>query len=72
MVEREPLTRSRDEMLSVTPSGVGSDDPFAVLVLPEPEPEDPPAEQSPADGPGSSPGQALSDWFKRLGWKWPW
>ena len=26
-------------------SGVGSDDPFAALVVPEPEPEDPSAEQ---------------------------
>ena len=62
-VEREPLTRSREEMLSFA-SGVGADDPFAVLVVPEPEPEDPPAEQSPAGG--------LRDWFDRLGWEWPW
>ena len=63
VVEREPLTRSRDEALSLA-SGVGSDDPYAALVLPEPEPEDPPAEQTPAGG--------LSDWFRRLGWEWPW
>ena len=63
-VEREPLTRSREEHLSLA-SGVGADDPFAVLVLPEPEPEDPPAEQSPAGG-------DLSDWFRILGWEWPW
>ena len=62
-VERSPITKTRDESLSLA-SGVGSDDPFAVLVLPEPEPEDPPAEQEPVDG--------LSDWFDLLGWEWPW
>ena len=64
VVERSPITRSREEHLSLA-SAVGSDDPFAVLVLPEPEPEDPPAEQSPADG-------DLRRWFDRLGWEWPW
>ena len=63
VVEREPLTRSREESLSLA-SYVGSDDPYAALILPEPEPEDPPAEQSPADG--------LRGWFDRLGWEWPW
>ena len=63
VVEREPVTRTREEMLSLA-SGVGSDDPYVALVLPEPEPEDPPAEQSPAGG--------LREWFKRLGWDWPW
>ena len=62
-VEREPVTRTRSETLSLA-SAVGSDDPFTVLVLPEPEPEDPPAEQEPADG--------LRQWFDRLGWEWPW
>ncbi len=62
-VERGPLTRTRADTLAL-PSGVGADDPFAVLVVPEPEPEDPPAEQSPAGG--------LRDWFDRLGWEWPW
>ena len=62
-VEREPVSRSREESLSLA-SGVGSGDPFAVLVLPEPEPEDPPAEQEPADG--------LRGWFDLLGWEWPW
>ena len=64
-VEREPVTRTREESLSLA-AAVGSDDPFAVLVLPEPEPEDPPAEQEPADGlragstcwDGSGPGEA--------------
>ena len=63
VVERQPLTRTRAETLALA-SGVGSDDPFAILLLPEPEPEDPPAEQTPADG--------LRDWFERLGWEWPW
>ncbi len=62
-VEREPVTRTREESLSLV-GAVGSDDPFAVLVLPEPEPVDPPAEQEPADG--------LRGWFDLLGWEWPW
>ena len=62
-VEREPVSRSREEQLSLA-AAVGSDDTFAVLVLPEPEPEDPPAEQEPADG--------LRGWFDQLGWEWPW
>ena len=63
VVEREPITRSRKESLSLA-AGVGSDDPFAALALPESEPVDPPAEQTPADG--------LRDWFDLLGWEWPW
>ena len=63
-VERSPIGRSRDEALSLA-SSVGADDPFEVLVLPEPEPVEPPAEQEPADG-------GLSDWFDLLGWEWPW
>ena len=48
VVERSPITRSRDE----------------ALALPEPEPEDPPAEQESADG--------LRGWFEDMGWEWPW
>ena len=62
-VERSPITRTRGETMSLA-SAIGSDDPFEVLVLPEPEPEDPPAEQEPADG--------LRGWFEALGWEWPW
>ena len=70
VVERSPISHTRDETLALT-SGVGADDPFEVLALPEPEPVDPPAEQTPAGGPASSAGQALSDWFDLLGWEWP-
>ena len=63
-VERSPIAGSRDEALALA-SSVGADDPFEVLVLPEPEPVEPPAEQEPADG-------GLSDWFDLLGWEWPW
>ncbi len=63
VVERSPISRSRDETLALA-SRVGADDPFEVLVMPEPEPVEPPAEQTPAGG--------LSDWFDLLGWEWPW
>ena len=63
VVERSPISQTKQEPLALA-SGVGADDPFEVLVVPEPEPEDPPAEQT--------PGGDLSDWFRRLGWEWPW
>ncbi len=63
VVEREPVAASREEGLDLA-SYVGADDPYEALAVPEPEPEDPPAEQTPASG--------LRDWFKRLGWEWPW
>ena len=50
-VERQPIARTRGETLD--------------LALPEPEPEDPPAEQTPAEG-------GLPGWFDLLGWEWPW
>ncbi len=62
-VERSPITRTRGETMSLA-SGVGSDDPFEALVLPQPELEEPPADQEPADG--------LRRWFESLGWEWPW
>ena len=64
VVDREPLDRTREEFLSME-SSVGSDAPFKALVLPEPEPVEPPAEQTPA-------GEGLRDWFDFLGWEWPW
>ena len=62
-VERSPVSRSREEQLSLA-AAIGSDDTFEVLALPEPEPEDPPAEQEPAAD--------LRNWFDLLGWEWPW
>ena len=62
-VERSPITRTRGETLALA-SSVGSDDPYEALALPEPEPEDPPGEQEPADG--------LRGWFEDMGWEWPW
>ena len=50
VVERSPISRTRDETLDMA-SAIGSDEPFEVLALPEPEPVDPPAEQEPAGGP---------------------
>ena len=64
VVERSPIGGSREEVLALA-SSVGADDPFSVLVLPEPEPVEPPAEQTSADG-------GLSEWFRILGWEWPW
>ena len=69
-VERSPITRTRGETLAPVCTGqalassVGSDDPYEALALPEPEPEDPPGEQEPADG--------LRGWFEDMGWEWPW
>ena len=63
VIGRSPVAATRMESLSLS-SGVGSDDPYAVLVLPEPEPVEPPAEQTHAGG--------LRGWFKQLGWEWPW
>ncbi len=72
VVEREPIIKTRDETLALVSSteraltlSVGADDPFAVLVLPQPEPEPPSAEQTPG-------GNDLSHWFDLLGWEWPW
>ena len=63
VVDRQPIGGTRVEALALA-SYVGSDDPFTALVLPEPEPVDPPAEHEPAGG--------LQGWFERLGWEWPW
>ena len=61
--DRAPIAKTRSETLALA-FDIGSDDPFATLTLPQPEPEDPPAEQT--------PGGDLTDWFRRLGWEWPW
>ena len=65
VVEREPVTRSRDETQGME-SSIGSDDPFLTLALPEPEPEPEPTEQTPLTGEG------LRGIFDILGWRWPW
>ena len=62
VVGREPIGRTRAETLALA-SRVGADDSYVALVLPQPEPVDPPAEQEPAEG--------LRGWFERLGWEWP-
>jgi len=64
VMDRSPIRRSRNESLALG-SGVGSDDPYEVLALPETEPVDPPAEHTPAD-------RAIIEWFEYLGWEWPW
>ena len=64
VIDRAPITRTRAETLALA-SSVGADDSFEALTLPEPEPVDPPAEQTPAD-------RGLMDWFEALGWEWPW
>ena len=46
VVQRQPIDRSRGETLTLAAS-VSSDAPFSILALPEPEPEDEPAEQTP-------------------------
>ena len=72
VVNRSPISRSMSEGQSLA-SVVGSDDPYTALALPEPDPVDPPAEQTPAGGgPASGSEQALIDWFEQLGWEWPW
>ena len=48
-VERQPITQLPRASPWSLASGVGSDDPYEALTLPEPEPEDPPAEQTPAE-----------------------
>ena len=62
VVERSPIDGRREESLSLE-SGVGAYEPYRRLPVPEPEPVDPPADQSPADG--------LQGWFDLLGWEWP-
>ena len=61
VIERSPTSGNREESMSLA-SEIGSDDPFGVLALPEPEAEEPPAEQAPAGG--------LREWFESLGWEW--
>ncbi len=62
---RAPAVRSRMETLDMA-SSIGSDEPHRTLILPDREPEQPPAEQRPADS------EEAGDWFEQLGWEWPW
>ena len=64
VVRRAPAAGNRSESLALT-SGVGSDDPFRVLELPNLEPERPLADQEPAP-------EELRDWFEVLGLEWMW
>ena len=64
VIDREPFDRIREESLEMAAT-VGSDAPFEFFVKPEPEPVDPPAEQTPGGG-------GLRHWFDILGWEWPW
>ena len=65
VVEREPVTGTRSEILALALS-VGADDPFQVLALPEPEPEPVPAGQTPLTD------RETRDLFGIFGWRWPW
>ncbi len=61
--DRAPNVKTRSASLGLA-SDIGSDDTFFALVVPEPEPIDPPAEQT--------PGGDLTEWFRKIGWEWPW
>ena len=65
VTERAPMTRTRNEVLQMT-SSFGSDDPYQVLTVPEPETEPDPAIQTPGDL------EELRRLFELLGWEWPW
>ena len=64
LVEREPLTPSRNETAALA-STIHADDPYEALTLPEPEEEET-AEQT------SATDDEARDLFDRLGWWWPW
>ena len=65
IVERDPHLRARDESL-VMESGIWADEPFSVLVLPEPEPtSEQPTQTRANDG-------LIQRIFDLFGWEWPW
>ena len=65
IVERDPHLRVRDESL-VMESGILADEPFSVLVLPEPEPTpEQPTQTRASDG-------LIQQLFDLFGWEWPW
>ncbi len=63
-VDRPPISRTRRETLALA-SAVASDASYQALVLPEPDSGASHAEQEPA-------GSDVMDWFRSLGWEWPW
>ena len=62
---RDPAVRSRTETLDMG-TGIGSDESYKVLVLPDRNTEIPLSEQRPADS------GEVGQWFEELGWEWPW
>ena len=64
VAEREPVARRRSESLALA-SSIGSDAPFEVLALPEPEPGPEAAEQTPLTD------EEAGVLFDSLGWEWP-
>ena len=62
---RSPAIRSRTETLDMR-TGIGSDEPYRVLILADRQPELPPSEQRPADS------GEVGQWFEHFGWEWPW
>ena len=61
---RAPAVRSRTETLNMR-TGIGSDEPYRVLILPDRSIELPLSEQRPADS------GEVGQWFEELGWEWP-
>ncbi len=62
---REPLARTRTETLALA-SSLRADGPYRALAVPEPDPEPTPVTPAPATG------GELGEWFRELGWEWPW
>jgi len=62
---RAPAIRSRTETLDMA-TGIASDEPYGVLILPDRITELPLSEQRLADS------GEVGQWFEELGWEWPW
>ncbi len=62
--QRAPAVRSRTETLDMA-TGIASDEPHGVLILPDRSSELPLSEQRPADS------GEVGQWFEELGWEWP-
>ena len=62
--QRAPAVRSRTETLDMA-TGIASDEPYGVLILPDRITELPLSEQRPADS------GEVGQWFEELGWEWP-